>query len=122
MLLSITGKTIQVLSFLDSLHKRHRISGPHLIVMPLSVISSWKGDLKRFNHSTFDVHIHHGEKQQREEAFDYWLFNIQRCMRKTPWLLRISIVITTYEVALKDEQLLRGLSRGSCRWQYLVVR
>ena len=39
----IAGKTVQVIAFLCALHKNHGIWGPHLIVMPLSVMTSWKG-------------------------------------------------------------------------------
>ena len=34
-----------MIAFLGSLYERFGICGPHLIVMPLSVISSWKGGI-----------------------------------------------------------------------------
>ena len=44
---SIAGKTVQVIAFLSALHNLHGIWGPHLIVMPLSVMTSWKGGTYR---------------------------------------------------------------------------
>lgn len=41
------GKTVQVIAFLCSLLERSAISGPHIIVAPLSVIASWKKDMAR---------------------------------------------------------------------------
>ena len=59
---------MQVIAFLCALHKNHGIWGPHLIVMPLSVMTSWKGGDVTYStvlysilqHSVpyYDVNIH----------------------------------------------------------------
>ena len=66
------GKTLQVLTFLYELHERHRLWGPHLVVMPMSVLSSWKAEVQRFLPNTFDVYVHHGSKDMRAEEFLNW--------------------------------------------------
>ena len=66
------GKTLQTLTFLYELHEQHRLWGPHLVVMPMSVLSSWKQETQRFLPGIFDIHVHHGHKNERAEAFQEW--------------------------------------------------
>jgi len=66
------GKTLVVLSSLAALWERNGLWGPHLIVVPMSVLSSWKDELSRFLPGFFDVYIHHGPKEQRREDFIAW--------------------------------------------------
>ena len=66
------GKTLQILTFLYELHTRHRLWGPHLVVMPMSVLSSWKQETQRFLPGIFDIYVHHGSKNDRAEAFQEW--------------------------------------------------
>jgi len=66
------GKTLIVLSLLAALWEKHGLWGPHLIVVPMSVLSSWKDELSRFVPGFFDVYIHHGPKEQRREDFVEW--------------------------------------------------
>ena len=123
--------------------------GPHLVVMPLSVLSSWRVDLQRFCRvGAVSLHVHHGgDKAAREEAFEHWLKQTRKALyngagtgawrgagigdvknkstsrgggSSNDW--KISLVLTTYDLALKDEHLLRRLRKGPCSWQYLVVR
>ena len=113
------GKTLQVISFLLVLFERFAICGPHLIVMPLSVMNSWKGDLAKFvEGDIFNVCVHHGEKGVREEAFLTWIQGIQQKRSQGD---RINLVLTSYELAINDSELLRKLRRGPNQWEYLVV-
>jgi len=66
------GKTLIVLSLLAALWERNGLWGPHLVVVPMSVLSSWKDELSRFLPGFFDVYIHHGAKEQRREDFVAW--------------------------------------------------
>lgn len=139
---------MQVIAFLCALFEKHRVGGPHLIVMPLSVVSSWRSDLQRFvrmEDGVLDVYVHHGEKAVREVEFASWLAELRRqrssngrgpsggAKRDRLW-----IVLTTYEMVMSDEQLLRKFNtnnsvssshRGNnsgnqcnLQWEYLVVR
>jgi SNF2 family DNA or RNA helicase len=114
----LAGKTLQVISFFLTLHERYAINGPHLVVMPLSVMNSWKGDLAKFiNSDIFDVYTHHGEKNDREANFDEWLLRLS-CSNKSN---RIQLVLTSYEIAINDGHLLRRVQKGRYHWEYLVV-
>ncbi len=45
------GKTIQVLALLLLLKKRNELAGPHLLVVPASLIANWKAEAERFTPS-----------------------------------------------------------------------
>jgi ATP-dependent DNA helicase len=139
------GKTLTVLNFIASLWERHGIWGPHLVVVPMSVISSWKEELSYFLPGFFDVYIHHGNKEERRESFLIWrkaalaakrakqqaasMSSIGRGLngghgrlwpRGVPTFM-VSLCFTTYDIALKDVSYLQKLGHGPLRWQYLVV-
>jgi SNF2 family DNA or RNA helicase len=154
-----TGKTLQVIAFFAALFERYNEAGPHLVVMPLSVMSSWKTDLQRFGGSSFDVFAFQGDKASREEGFSDWVQELRKARKRycdyggitssarhengcggkstagtTAGIAevegrrrKISVVLTTYELAMRDEHLLRklrckGKGESSVAWQYLVVR
>lgn len=111
---------MQVISFLIVLFERFAVCGPHLIVMPLSVMNSWKGDLKKFvQDGLFNVHVHHGEKGMREESFLSWIRDMKASVSNGD--RNIHVVLTSYELAINDAELLRKLRKGPYQWEYLVV-
>jgi chromodomain-helicase-DNA-binding protein 1 len=112
---------LQVIQFFRELLKRHNNCGPHLVVVPLSVITSWRTDLQKFGYDEFTVYVHHGDKDTRHDSYLEW-FHETKKLRKFSKEKNIALFITTYEVAIKDEHLLSKLSRGSLQWEYLVVR
>ena len=93
--------------------------------MPLSVLNVWKADIAKFSPG-LSLHIHHGSKTERHEQFNKWSkklasarqqlqrSNNNEGMRKKSE--HISIVITTYELAIKDLSLLKKQSKGLYRW------
>lgn len=88
--------------------------------MPLSVISSWKGDIAKFGAQNFDVFVHHGDRDSREDGFYAWY----RCLKSSRRDRRkIALFVTTYELALKDEHLLARLGKRNATvgWEYLIV-
>ena len=109
------GKTIQVLAFLYSLYEQYDINGPHLIIMPLSVLTSWINDVNKFypNNDTFHVYVHHNEKYSRIDNFKKWKYNLNSNKKKKS----IMIVLTTYDLVIKDSNLFRSVNN----WEYLIV-
>ena len=57
------GKTVQVISFIAHLVDQ-RVSGPYLIVAPLSTLPNWMAELKRFAPSLPAV-LYHGTPEVR---------------------------------------------------------
>ncbi|XP_051114869.1 ATP-dependent DNA helicase DDM1 [Andrographis paniculata] len=101
------GKTIQTIAFLAHL-KGNGLHGPYLIIAPLSTLSNWVNEIRRFVPS-MDVVLYHGDKTEREEI-------IRKHMPRTIGP-KFPIVLTSYEVALRDAK--RTLRHYS--WKYLVV-
>lgn len=52
------GKTIQSIGFLAYLHHTLHKKGPHLIVVPLSVLSNWISEIEKFCPSFRAVRFH----------------------------------------------------------------
>eukprot|EP00048_Salpingoeca_helianthica_P011740 m.169531 g.169531 ORF g.169531 m.169531 type:complete len:792 (-) comp15271_c0_seq32:998-3373(-) len=101
------GKTIQVISFLAHLYDM-RVRGPYLIVTPLSTLSNWMSELKRFAPALPAV-LYHGtpeERAQKREKFTQ--------ARKSA--VGFPVVVTSFEVVMKDRRFLANIP-----WKYLVV-
>ena len=75
-----------------------------MLVMPLSVLNSWKQDTQRFFPS-FDVYIHHNQDAAvREDNFAAWKKSIPNATHgrsSTP----VRLCMTTYEMAMIDNKL-----------------
>lgn len=120
------GKTLQVLSFLTTLNYRDRLIGPHLIVMPLSVIASWQADAERYFPNEVSLYIHHGERNSRIEAFDKWKSSIiksKKIAKKSSSLGMVSVVLTSYDLAIRDSHLFQQIKPKNLgfAWEYIVV-
>lgn len=101
------GKTLQTISFLAHL-KGNGMDGPYLVIAPLSTLSNWMNEIRRFVPS-IDAVIYHGSKKDRDE--------IRR--KHMPRVVgpKFPIVITSYEMAMSDARsVLRHYD-----WKYLVV-
>jgi SNF2 family DNA or RNA helicase len=60
------GKTLQTISFIASLKYSFNVSGPHLIVVPLSVMSSWMTEFKRWCPALKVVRLHSADSNERD--------------------------------------------------------
>ncbi|XP_074642312.1 chromodomain-helicase-DNA-binding protein 1-like isoform X2 [Tubulanus polymorphus] len=101
------GKTCQTISFM--VHVNDKIKTPHLVLCPLSVLSNWQMELKKFAPS-LAVISYVGDKDTRS--------NIQTDIRsqKNRTQYHFDVLLTTYEVCLKDEDFLCSIP-----WHLLVV-
>lgn len=111
------GKTIQTLSFLDRLRFSEKIMcrGPFLIVAPLSLIVQWQNECETW--TTMNCIVYHGNSEAREKIREhefYFLDSHNQPDKKKPF--RFHILVTTYEVAIKDISILSKI-----RWRCLVV-
>ncbi|GMF24707.1 unnamed protein product [Phytophthora fragariaefolia] len=111
------GKTIQTLSFLNLLREdpQIKIRGPFLIVAPLSLIVQWQNECEMW--TTMNCVVYHGNSGSRDiirEFEFYYMDDNQRPDRKKPY--RFNILVTTYEVAIKDIAVLSKI-----HWRCLVV-
>ncbi|ORY81644.1 hypothetical protein LY90DRAFT_375786, partial [Neocallimastix californiae] len=99
------GKTIQVIALLAYL-KEKEIHGPFLIVSPLSTLSNWVAEIRKFAPS-LPVVLYHGVIEERA--------NIRKRKMKTVDE-NFPIVITSYEIIIKDRKFL-----SKYNWKYIIV-
>lgn len=87
------GKTAQIACFLHTLKTVDSIDGPHLIVAPLSTLTSWTRELARWAPG-LKVFKYHGERRARQQS------------RNNP-LYRHAVMVTTPAVLNQDRSLFR---------------
>jgi SWI/SNF-related matrix-associated actin-dependent regulator of chromatin subfamily A member 5 len=105
-LLQGLGKTLQSIALLASLKESGRARGPHLIIVPLSVLSQWMGEIAKWCPSLKALR-YHGNKQERADL-----------KREVADLAKgeegdikdYDCVVTTYEVATKEKTTLQRVS------------
>ena len=64
------GKTLQTIAFLAWLKHERGVRGPHLVIAPLSVLSSWMSEFKRFCPDLRVVKLHSSDPAERERLKD----------------------------------------------------
>ncbi|XP_064456046.1 lymphoid-specific helicase-like [Ornithodoros turicata] len=94
------GKTAQILALLAHLKER-RVHGPFLIIAPLSAAPQWVAEAKRFVPSLSTL-LYHGPQR--------------RAMHPPKQLEKINLVVTSYEVAMRDTSRFANVP-----WRLLVV-
>ncbi|XP_063169995.1 chromodomain-helicase-DNA-binding protein 2 isoform X1 [Candoia aspera] len=103
------GKTIQTISFLCYLFHQHQLYGPFLIVVPLSTLTSWQREFEIWA-PEINVVVYIGDQMSRNAIREYeWVHSQTK-------RLKFNVLITTYEILLKDKTVL-----GSISWAFLGV-
>ncbi|CAF9905704.1 MAG: hypothetical protein GOMPHAMPRED_003330 [Gomphillus americanus] len=98
------GKTIQTITLLAYLALKHEVWGPHLIVVPTSVILNWEMEFKKFLPG-FKILSYYGNPEERRTKRIGWLDND-----------RWNVVITSYNLAVTDE-----FSFKRRPWHYFIL-
>ena len=98
------GKTIQTISLLAHLAERHEVWGPHLIVVPTSVMLNWEMEFKKFLPG-FKVLTYYGTQEERRKKRTGW-------MDDDKW----NVWITSYQLISQDNQIFKRKS-----WHYMVL-
>ena len=102
------GKTLQTIALLAWLKDEAKIPGPHLIVVPLSVLSNWCAELKRFAPQLKVVRLHSADAGERE-----------RLARVVLPSLDFDVVVTTFETAKSSQMRANLVSR--LWWRCVVL-
>jgi len=103
------GKTFQTIAFLGYLKNECKVDGPSLIVAPLSVLTSWVNEFKRFAPSMRVIRLHSADQRERE-------------LMRTELLADVSsfdVVVTTYEMAASQN--MKTVLSQRITWRYLVL-
>jgi SNF2 family DNA or RNA helicase len=93
--------TISFLAYLAS--EKHQW-GPHLIIVPASVLINWEIELKRWAPG-FKIIVYYGSQKQRK-------------LKRSGWSKPNSfhVCITSYNIVLQDEQIFRRKA-----WHYMIL-
>ena len=102
------GKTIQAISMIAFL-KENNVSGPFLIAAPLSTVSNWVDEFKRWTPGINTV-LYHGSKAERAEL------RSKHMKMRNQGDMEFPIVCTSYEICMNDRKFL-----GQYQWRYIVV-
>jgi helicase SWR1 len=98
------GKTIQTISLLAHLAVNHKIWGPHLVVVPTSVMLNWEMEFKKWLPG-FKILTYYGDIEERRRKRQGWL-------NDDKW----NVVIASYQLILKDAQAFKKRN-----WHYLIL-
>ncbi|KAI9246709.1 SNF2 family N-terminal domain-containing protein [Phascolomyces articulosus] len=103
------GKTVQTISFLSTLFHKHSMFGPFLIVVPLSTSDNWMSEIKQWA-PDFNAICYVGNRKARQviREQEFYVSGTKK--------LKFNVLVTTYEIVLKDRAELGGI-----KWQYLGV-
>ncbi|XP_078009234.1 chromodomain-helicase-DNA-binding protein 1 isoform X1 [Phascolarctos cinereus] len=103
------GKTIQTISFLNYLFHEHQLYGPFLLVVPLSTLTSWQREIQTWAPQMNAV-VYLGDINSRN------MIRTHEWMHLQTKRLKFNILLTTYEILLKDKAFLGGLN-----WAFIGV-
>ena len=98
------GKTIQSIAVLAHLAEVHEVWGPHLIVVPTSVMLNWEMEFKKFLPG-FKVMTYYGNIEERKNKRRGWLDENS-----------FNVCITSYQLVLQDQN-----SFKRRQWQYMIL-
>ena len=97
------GKTLQVISFLAFLNEYRHISGPHLVVMPNSVLEIWRNEFLKWYPAANTI-LYIGKRKRRRNLFENSIMRTD-----------FDVLLTSYMVLMMDIDLLSEVS-----WQVIV--
>ena len=83
------GKTLQSISFLAALRELRGVDGPHLVICPLSVLSSWMDELQKWCPKLRVVRLHSTDEGERQRLRKEVVMNVAS----------YDVAVTTYEMA-----------------------
>uniref|UniRef100_A0A6A7FVM9 Chromodomain-helicase-DNA-binding protein 1-like n=2 Tax=Hirondellea gigas TaxID=1518452 RepID=A0A6A7FVM9_9CRUS len=102
------GKTIQAIAFVSYMFHTHSMYGPYLFVVPLSTLNAWEREFTLWA-PDINVIVYIGDRDSRKIIRDHeWSFTSKR--------LKFNVVITTYEIMLRDKDELK-----ECLWSVLAI-
>ncbi|EWC45814.1 hypothetical protein DRE_05151 [Drechslerella stenobrocha 248] len=98
------GKTIQTIALLAHLATARGVWGPHLVVVPTSVILNWEMEFKKWAPG-FKIMTYYGSREERQEKRRGW-------MNYDAW----DVCITSYQLVVQDSQPFKRRA-----WHYLIL-
>lgn len=98
------GKTIQTIALLAHLACVHEVWGPHLVIVPTSVMLNWEMEFKKWCPG-FKILTYYGTQEERKRKRLGW-------KSEDAW----NVCITSYQLVLQDQQVFKRR-----RWHYMIL-
>ncbi|EFW99983.1 helicase swr1 [Grosmannia clavigera kw1407] len=98
------GKTIQTIALLAHLACQHEVWGPHLVIVPTSVILNWEMEFKKWC-PAFKILTYYGSQDERKRKRTGWT-------NDDVW----NVCITSYQIVVQDQQVFKRR-----RWHYMIL-
>ncbi|KAH6675276.1 SNF2 family domain-containing protein [Plectosphaerella plurivora] len=98
------GKTIQTIALLAHLACHHQVWGPHLVIVPTSVMLNWEMEFKKWCPG-FKILAYYGTQEERKRKRAGWT-------NDDIW----NVCITSYQLVLQDQQVFKRR-----RWHFMVL-
>lgn len=98
------GKTIQTIALLAHLACHHEVWGPHLVIVPTSVMLNWEMEFKKWCPG-FKILAYYGSQEERKRKRQGW-------NNDDVW----NVCITSYQLVLQDQQVFRRR-----KWHYMIL-
>ncbi|KAI9884095.1 MAG: hypothetical protein M1823_004125 [Watsoniomyces obsoletus] len=98
------GKTIQTIALLAHLACHHHVWGPHLIVVPTSVMLNWEMEFKKWCPG-FKIMTYYGTQEERKQKRLGWT-------NDNKW----NVCISSYQLVLQDHKTFKRRN-----WHYMVL-
>ncbi|KAJ5929727.1 hypothetical protein N7454_006677 [Penicillium verhagenii] len=98
------GKTIQTIALLAHLAVDHGVWGPHLVVVPTSVMLNWEMEFKKWCPG-FKIMTYYGNQEERKQKRKGWTDD-------NSW----NVLITSYQLILQDQ-----ISLKRRAWHYMIL-
>ena len=104
------GKTLQTITFLGTLKLELMCKGPHLVVVPMSVLSNWMSEFKRFCPALNVIRYHSSDLSEKNRLRAEVLAGVPSG--------KVDVVVTTYEMVVSE-----GKNTGilSTRYRMLIL-
>ncbi|EKX33876.1 hypothetical protein GUITHDRAFT_45412, partial [Guillardia theta CCMP2712] len=111
------GKTVQAVGFMSWLNQKQGRRGPFLVVAPLSTIPHWLREVEAW--TDLNAIVFHGNQDSRDIIFKYEFYFLDDEHRKVSEELKFNVLITTWEVVMKDEE--NGGILADIMWDCVIV-
>lgn len=98
------GKTIQTIALLAHLATEHEVWGPHLVVVPTSVMLNWEIEFKKWCPG-FKIMTYYGSPEERKRKRLGWKSDDK-------W----NVCITTYQLIIADQQVFKRR-----QWHFMIL-
>lgn len=102
-----------MIGIIGLLREQENYLGPHIIIAPLSTLSNWVNEFRKWA-PTIPVVMYHGKPDERRVIRDTKLFpNLDKQGKPTE---RFPVVCTSYEMVIQDSAHLSRIN-----WEFIII-